>query len=132
MEVFSHRLGVPTDPYLLVQQVTKNDKGEEQVKDIQGVDDYLDNPAGQVRRGMAIYDMKTDDPAFRFVAPEDGTYRVLVRNLASYTHADPETGVPPSDPAGAARLSLDRQAAAVAVFKRSESEPAHGLESAFA
>ena len=44
MEVFSQRLGLPTDPYLLVQQVTKNDKGEEQVKDIQGVDDYRENP----------------------------------------------------------------------------------------
>ena len=33
--------------------------------------------------------MKTDDPAFRFVAPADGTYRVLVRNLATYTRPDP-------------------------------------------
>jgi Bacterial pre-peptidase C-terminal domain len=89
MEVFSQRMGLSTDPYLLVQQVTKNDKGEEEVKDIKGVDDYLENPPGQVRRGMSLYDMKTDDPAFRFVAPEDGTYRVLVRNLANYTHADP-------------------------------------------
>ncbi len=44
MEVFSQRLGLPTDPYLLVQQVTKNDKGEEQVKDVQGVDDFRENP----------------------------------------------------------------------------------------
>ncbi len=83
IEVFSQRLGIPTDPYLLVQQVSKNDKGEEVVKDIQGVDDYLDNP-----RGMN-YEMKTDDPAFRFVAPSDGTFRVLVRNLSNYQHADP-------------------------------------------
>ncbi|MEX0977566.1 MAG: hypothetical protein WDZ48_01865, partial [Pirellulales bacterium] len=59
------------------------------LKDIKGVDDYLENPPGQLRRGMTIYDMKTDDPAFRFVAPEEGTYRVLVRNLANYTQADP-------------------------------------------
>ncbi len=89
MEVFSQRLGLPTDPFLLVQQVTKNDKGEEQIKDIAGVDDYLDNPQGQVRRGMAIYDMRTDDPAYRFVAPADGTYRVLVRNMANYAKPDP-------------------------------------------
>ena len=89
MEVFSQRLGLPTDPFLLIQQVTKNDKGEEQVKELAAVDDYLDNPQGQVRRGMAIYDMRTADPAHRFVAPEDGTYRVLVRNMASYTHYDP-------------------------------------------
>ena len=28
IEVLSQRLGLPTDPHLLVQQVTKNDKGE--------------------------------------------------------------------------------------------------------
>ncbi|MEX0977565.1 MAG: hypothetical protein WDZ48_01860, partial [Pirellulales bacterium] len=32
MEVISQRMGLATDPYLLVQHVTKNDKGEEQVK----------------------------------------------------------------------------------------------------
>jgi hypothetical protein len=89
MEVFSQRLGLPTDPYLLVQQVTKNEKGEEQVKDLLTVDDYLENPAGPGPRGMAIYDMKTDDPAVRFVAPADGTYRIMVRNLSNYSHPDP-------------------------------------------
>ena len=86
IEVFSQRLGLPTDPYLLVQQVTKNDKGEEQVKDIQGVDDYLDNPPP---RSGIYFDMKTDDPALRFVAPADGTYRILVRNLSNYSRPDP-------------------------------------------
>jgi hypothetical protein len=33
--------------------------------------------------------MKTDDPAFRFVAPADGTYRILVRNLSTYSRPDP-------------------------------------------
>ena len=47
IEVFSERFGLPTDPYLLVQQVTKNDKGEEQIKELQTVDDYLDNPTGR-------------------------------------------------------------------------------------
>mgnify|MGYP001244675882 CR=1 FL=1 len=89
LEVFSQRLGLPTDPYLLVQQVTKNDKGEEQVKDLQGVDDYLEDPPGPGRRGMSVYDMKTDDPAVRFVAPTDGTYRILVRNLSNYSRPDP-------------------------------------------
>jgi len=86
MEVFSQRLGLPTDPFVLVQQVTKNEQGVEQVKDLQGVDDYLDNQPGLPGTG---YDMKTDDPAFRFVAPADGTYRVLVRNLSNYTRPDP-------------------------------------------
>ena len=89
MEVFSQRLGLPTDPFLLVQQVTKNEKGEEQVKDLLSIDDYLENPSGPGPRGMAVYDMKTDDPAVRFVAPADGTYRVMVRNLSNYSHPDP-------------------------------------------
>ncbi len=88
IEVFSERFGLPTDPFLLVQQVTKNDKGEEQIKELQTVDDYLDNPTGR-QANLFYYDMKTDDPAFRFVAPADGTYRVLVRNLATYTRPDP-------------------------------------------
>ena len=46
MEVFSQRLGLPTDPYLLVQQVTKNDKGEEQVKEIAGGRRLSGQPAG--------------------------------------------------------------------------------------
>jgi hypothetical protein len=66
-----------------VQQVTKDDKGQEQVKDIAGTDDFMDNPPGNV------YEMKTDDPAFRFVAPADGTYRILVRNLSNYARPDP-------------------------------------------
>lgn len=89
IEVISQRLGLPTDPFLLVQQVTTNDKGEQQVKDVQGVDDFLEDPPGPGRRGMSIYDMKTDDPAFRFTAPADGTYRILVRNLSNYSRPDP-------------------------------------------
>jgi len=33
-EVFSERLGLPTDPFALIQRVSKNDKGEEQVSDV--------------------------------------------------------------------------------------------------
>lgn len=89
MEVFSQRLGLATDPFLLVQQVTKNDKGEEQVKEISAVDDYLDSPPGRLRGGLPLYDLQTFDPAFRFEAPADGTYRILVRNQADSPHRDP-------------------------------------------
>jgi len=88
IEVISQRLGLPTDPAIVIQQVIAGEKGEE-LKEIVAVDDYLDNPEGQTRRGMAIYDMKTDDPATRFVAPADGTYRIQVQNLASYAAIDP-------------------------------------------
>ena len=129
MEVFSQRLGLPTDPYLLVQQVTKNDKGEEQVKDIQGTDDYLDNPPGIPG---TVFDMKTDDPAFRFVAPADGTYRVLVRNLSNYCARRSAAGVSPGDRAAEARLPHCRAATVAAVQPRSEPESADRVELAAA
>ncbi len=88
IEIISQRLGLPTDPSLVIQQVTTTDQGEE-VKELAAVDDFLANPEGQTRRGMAIYDMKTDDAATRFVAPAEGTYRIQVRNLASYATVDP-------------------------------------------
>ena len=88
IEVFSQRFGLPTDPYVVVQQVTKNDKGEEQVKDVHTVDDFMENPGG-AQGNLFYYDMKTDDPAFSFSPPADGTYRILVRNSAAYSHPDP-------------------------------------------
>src|SRR5438045_6948751 len=35
VEVFSARLGLPTSPFVVIQRVTKNDKGEEQSVDVQ-------------------------------------------------------------------------------------------------
>jgi hypothetical protein len=83
IEVFSQRLGLPTDPFLLVQQVKKDDQGVEQVTDLQASDDAAGNIGG------AQYDTTTDDPVYSFVAPADGTYRVLVRDLYSSSRADP-------------------------------------------
>jgi hypothetical protein len=84
IEVFSQRLGLPTDPRMLVQQVKRDEKGAEQIVDIQSVDDHLAN-ADRVHWSMLdsiLFDMQTHDPVYRFVAPEDGTYRVMVQDLA--------------------------------------------------
>jgi hypothetical protein len=84
IEVYSQRLGLPTDPRLLVQQVKRDEKGEEKVVDLHAVDDRLAN-SERVHWSMldsVLYDMATHDPACRFVAPEDGTYRVMVQDLA--------------------------------------------------
>jgi hypothetical protein len=84
LEVTSQRLGFPTDPRLLVQQVKRDDKGGEKVVDILCVDDNLAN-AERVHWSYldsVLYDMTTHDPAGRFVAPENGTYRVMVQDLA--------------------------------------------------
>lgn len=78
MEVFSQRMAIPTDPYLLVQQVTVDKEGKEQVKDLREVDDPDQK---QSNIGGNVYNTHTDDPTYKFVAPADGKYRVLIRDL---------------------------------------------------
>jgi hypothetical protein len=84
IEVISQRLGQPTDPYLLVQQVTVNKKGEEQIKDLQQTDDIQNGNFGGFD-----FDTQHDDPIYRFVAPADGQYRVLLRDLYASSRGDP-------------------------------------------
>lgn len=84
LEVFSQRLGLPTDPRMVVQQLKKDERGVEQVIDLQTVDDDLGN-SDRVHWSMldsVLYSTSTHDPAFRFVAPDDGTYRVMVQDLS--------------------------------------------------
>lgn len=84
VEVISQRLGQPTDPYLLVQQVTVNKKGEEQIKDLQQTDDVKNGNFGGFD-----FDTQHDDPIYRFLAPADGQYRVLLRDLYASSRGDP-------------------------------------------
>ena len=83
IDTISQRLGLSTDPYVLIQRVTRNDKGEQQATDVQEVDD-----AGK-GQGIPSFRPESDDPAYRFVAPEDGTYRILVRDLYGGSRGDP-------------------------------------------
>lgn len=84
IEVISHQLGQESDPSLAVFRVTKNDKGEEQVADVAQMDD----PAERAKIG-GDYDTSTDDPAYRLAVPDDGTYRVLVRDQFGEARKDP-------------------------------------------
>ena len=83
LEVFSHRLGLPTDPFLLVQRVTMNDKGEEQTSDVQELYDTDAN------LGEREFNTAHRDPVARFEAPETGAYRVLVRDLFQRAERSP-------------------------------------------
>ena len=83
LEVFSHRLGLPTNPFLLVLRMTKNDKSEEQSSDVQelyGTDANL---------GEREFNTAHRDPVARFEAPETGAYRVLVRDLFQRAERSP-------------------------------------------
>ncbi len=79
IEVVGQRGGVPIDPVLKVDQVTVDDKGNEQVKQLTNQDDFTTNLAAN------SFDTATDDPVFRLKAPADGTYRLSVRDRA-YEH----------------------------------------------
>jgi hypothetical protein len=83
IEAISQRLGLPTDPYVLVQRVSRNDKGDVQVADVQELDD-----SGK-GAGIPSFRPESDDPAYKFVAPEDGNYRVLIRDLYAGSRGDP-------------------------------------------
>ncbi len=87
IEVYSQRMGMTTDPYLRVQRVKHNDKGADEIIDLVEVDDP--QPSGKHERLESRYDVLGNDPSLRFVAPEEGTYRVLVRDLYYQSRGNP-------------------------------------------
>jgi hypothetical protein len=83
IEVFSHRLDLPTAPFALVQRVVRNEKGEEQVSDVQEL--Y----ASDSNIGGPEFNSTTRDPAGRFEVKEDGVYRVRVSDLFNRYESNP-------------------------------------------
>ena len=74
IEVFSHRTGRTTSPFLLVQR-----EGTD-IKEVYASDA---DPGGK------RFTTLSNDPAFRFEAKEDGTYRVSVSDLFGATRSNP-------------------------------------------
>ena len=87
IDVYSQRMGLTTDPYLLIQRVTRNAKGVETASDVAEMDD----PKPKVRQDRleTRYDVEGNDPSLRFKAPADGTYRLLVRDLYFESRGNP-------------------------------------------
>ena len=83
VEVFSERLGLPTDPFVLIQRVAKDDKGEEKVSDVKELND-TDSTIGGVE-----YKTATRDPSGRFEVEESGAYRIQVRDMFDTSQPDP-------------------------------------------
>jgi len=83
IEIFGQRSASPADPVLIVDQVKKNDKGEEALTRITALDDTATNIGG------LLFNTTTDDPVFRFAAPAEGTFRMTVRDRAFESHGDP-------------------------------------------
>jgi len=91
IEIISQGMGLPTDPSLVLQQLTevtkKDEEGNEiketQIKTIATVDDSGEgDPDG-------ILSSRSDDPVLLFEVPADATYRVLVREAYSMLREDP-------------------------------------------
>jgi hypothetical protein len=83
IDVFADRIGSQADPYLVVEQVERNAKGQESVTRMTAVDDDNSNIA------PAVFDTRTDDPSYRFRAPADGTYRIMLRDRTFESRGDP-------------------------------------------
>lgn len=88
IEVLSQRLGVGTDPFLVLQQV----KPDGTAVDLKEIDDQTLAGIGRRTRvlntGRYSFNSKTDDPGYRFVAPADGTYRIMLRDMYFMSRGD--------------------------------------------
>lgn len=73
IEAFAKRYGSPADPLLTLDQMTGPD-GMPKERRIASEDDQATNLAPKV------FDTPTDDPVVRFDVPEDGRYRVTLRD----------------------------------------------------
>lgn len=83
INVISHRLGLPIDPTLVVLRVERTTEGVEQLSQLAWIDDV------RPREGGPEFDDRTHDPFYQFVAPAEGTYRILIREGQSSLVNDP-------------------------------------------
>jgi hypothetical protein len=85
IEAIAHRLGRNCDPSLTIQRLSKNDKGEMVATDVASVDDAPDRP----KYVGSDFDISSDDPSFKLTVPDDGTYRVGIRDNFGDGRKDP-------------------------------------------
>lgn len=84
-EVISQRLGLPTNPTLLVQQIVPP---AEVGKPPMATQMALVGMTGETELGPE-FNARCEDPVLRFKAPADGTYRLLLRDGRNALRADP-------------------------------------------
>ena len=74
LEVYSHRLGFPTNPTVSLVRLIPGENGETTVKEVKTVD------GGHKNLGDRLFDTTTYDPVTQLTIPEDGTYRLGLRD----------------------------------------------------
>ena len=114
IDVYSHRLGKPTDVILSIHQQVKSGEGTVTWKRLSVVDDP-GNRAGGIGPNFTT---TTDDPGLRFQIPADGVYRVRIKD---------QFGTYDFDPASTYAISIRRPAPDFRVVCRPVySRPANG------
>ncbi|MEX0938777.1 MAG: PPC domain-containing protein [Pirellulales bacterium] len=83
VDVISSQMGLPTDPWLAIQQVHRGDDGKEVVREIKSQGEGRGNVGGRE------FDTANDDPRADFEVPEDGLYRIMVRDLYASSQGSP-------------------------------------------
>lgn len=83
IDVFAERLGWITDPLLMVERVVTAADGTETFTRLGTEDDNKQNPGG------ADLPTLSSDPSFQLTAPEDGQYRIRVRDRFGDSRGDP-------------------------------------------
>ncbi|MFN9718624.1 MAG: hypothetical protein ACK58L_08030 [Planctomycetota bacterium] len=83
IEVFAQRMGSNADPLLMVERINTAADGAVTYARVATEDDDRQNPGGA--------DLPTlgDDPSFRLDVPEDGSYRIRLRDRYADTRNDP-------------------------------------------
>jgi len=91
IEVASERFGLPTDPSLLVQRVTHEGDFEKLIDVVELSD--IPSPVKVSSNGYAYdgppYNAGSSDPLGKLSIPEDGRYRLQLRDLFGGTRNDP-------------------------------------------
>lgn len=91
VEVASERLGLPTDPFVLVQRVTK-EGAQETLTDVAELNDIA-SPMKPSTNGYSYdgppYDAGSADPLGKIEIKDDGVYRLQIRDLFGGTRTDP-------------------------------------------
>jgi hypothetical protein len=91
VEVASERLGLPTDPFVLVQRVVK-EGAKETLSDVAELND-IPSPIKPSSNGYSydgpVYDAGSADVLGKVVIKEDGLYRLQLRDLFGGTRTEP-------------------------------------------
>ncbi|MFO0427786.1 MAG: hypothetical protein ACK526_14565 [Planctomyces sp.] len=83
IEIYGHRQGSITDPLLMVERVITAADGTETFSRLGTEDDQKQDPGGKDLPTLSA------DPSFQLAVPEDGVYRIRVRDQYADSRGDP-------------------------------------------